>query len=1296
MNYFLIPFLMAFALIAHAQDDNIESTLFMDSLEATQLSYFDNNQMLLDLLEEYDYNFDGSRNRSNTSNDGYTDALWRVPIKIWITRRSDGSDGFAIDEAFDIIEQVNEQYDAAGTGIQFYALCDVDFIDNDNFHEFPDNATTLVSFINAHSTPEVIDLYFVREIDGFWGVARRPDQTPNLAALVTRTADISIFTHELGHVLALLHTHHPGRVAGGTNGQVGNCYQESVDRQKGNGFPCNYVGHLKCEINGDFLCDTEADPFLEDNAVTNCVYTGGDEDNWGETWTPDPTNFMSNGPFACLSTFTPMQIGVMIDAIQSRLPGSYQLPSNDFDVYEPDNLALNSNEIFMSMPQYHTFHWTPDGNGGFEACDVDWLNYSTVGTSGNFTIRTYGQGFWPTPNTILTGFGGKTDDDAHPFTGLSFLRLLNVPTGQDGFTIEVENKSVYPHQDSRGHYGIVIEDCDDCCPNGHFYNIPTLNSNTGSYNFAALTSQYTEAISEDLDVVGVDLSFNKSIPRFYLISNNVLPANNSTLKTKICNEAVVQIDNNSTLEIGDDNTNRTAHLIVKNRSTLILKSGSTLKINNNSKLIIESEGILYIEPNVTIELNGSNAILEIDGYLGLANNAVFSPSGSGHLVMGMPSSGPKISCGANSEILLKGANPTDLILEIKDNASLRPEPGLSNLVIEDGMVLMGENSFISTANAGFKLEDLDIKGSTSNTTHKGIFVNGQSNHILNRIDLQDGLHGITAYQYWNQGALLQASNLDISNCDIGLLVYGKGTFLNTCNFHHNRIGYQQELATFNSNAITSDFSNNDEYGVYFNNTSGDLRAQSCKFDLNGIDGIRFSGNASFAPSCGSAKNNGTTGIYLGMNSRLFMDDSYESQGANMNVVGNPISIRAALAKDIYLDEGRNDIMSLPYNGGHRDINGTLLISNSSPYFKQAAENHWNNRSVPCLGKPPAYGTDYQLTGVTSVPVYFTDNFRLCPPAMCASGPGDDGGDSGMNKAALNEITIISTKNFPGIALDQALNIAIGEMEIMDEHKDDLKALSLFYEILDYNYKALKTEELIYLDLAYARMLTTFHHACASGKISTNPTFGVSESNHHLQMLVACSKKMQLLVDEIVETNQFLIDQALIYHTLGRHQHALKLLANINTDKSQSNQSTRQKEMIDYYTCMISAQNDALSGDIDFTEFEERFLQCQTEKVEKVVLSANENASSFESSEINVYPNPTQDVLNIEIPIRSYEKVNLELFDVQGRLMINDNPTIIEMDQTSDYQLNIRDLREGVYFLRLKIDEKYFFHKVIKQ
>lgn len=70
-------------------------------------------------------------------------------------------------------------------------------------------------------------------------------------------------------------------------------------------------------MNGDFLCDTAADPELSDlvHTVGNdpCVYNSanGVTDNWGEIWTPNTSNIMSYSLLKCYSYFSPLQVGKM-------------------------------------------------------------------------------------------------------------------------------------------------------------------------------------------------------------------------------------------------------------------------------------------------------------------------------------------------------------------------------------------------------------------------------------------------------------------------------------------------------------------------------------------------------------------------------------------------------------------------------------------------------------------------------------------------------------------------------------------------------------------------------------------------------------------------------------------------------------------------------------------------------------------------------------------------------------------------------------------------------------------------
>jgi hypothetical protein len=74
----------------------------------------------------------------------------------------------------------------------------------------------------------------------------------------------------------------------------------------------------------------------------------------------------------------------------------------------------------------------------------------------------------------------------------------------------------------------------------------------------------------------------------------------------------------------------------------------------------------------------------------------------------------------------------------------------------------------------------------------------------------------------------------------------------------------------------------------------------------------------------------------------------------------------------------------------------------------------------------------------------------------------------------------------------------------------------------------------------------------------------------------------------------------------------------------------------------------------------------------------------------VYPNPNKGLLKIDIsnmPIES--KAELRLYDLSGTEMI------IKKDLENYSELNINYLKNGIYILRIKVNDKLFDFKVIK-
>ncbi len=73
--------------------------------------------------------------------------------------------------------------------------------------------------------------------------------------------------------------------------------------------------------------------------------------------------------------------------------------------------------------------------------------------------------------------------------------------------------------------------------------------------------------------------------------------------------------------------------------------------------------------------------------------------------------------------------------------------------------------------------------------------------------------------------------------------------------------------------------------------------------------------------------------------------------------------------------------------------------------------------------------------------------------------------------------------------------------------------------------------------------------------------------------------------------------------------------------------------------------------------------------------------------INIYPNPSNGYFFVDV--QTTEKINFAVYSATGRL-------IIQNVLPESKQISLEQFQSGVYFLRLKIGENHFFHKIIMQ
>ena len=391
------------------------------------------------------------------NNKGAFTTITYVPIRPHILRRSDGTGGMSLASMNQVIAITNSYYLMNGYGIQFY-FCGTspDYVDNDEQYNSFSNETLVAQ---GHDVTNAMNQYYVNSFaSGAGGYAYYPGNS----LITTRSFILNeswdevdmgnrLIPHELGHNFNLVHTF--GEVPG--NGTLGSgTTTELVTRGAG----------ANCTTDGDYICDTPADPYNKSGA--NLIYVNGcaqydpnstARDANGDVYAPSVENIMSYY-FPCTHNFTAGQYDRMQAGLALRQSHTaYTLDCPPTLAAAPSNVtaSLINNSVVLTWQDNAT-----NEMGYF-------IERSLSANSGFLPIGGVG------PNTATF-----TDAKITPNTTYYYrIKPSNATTAGISEVISIRSPSCHPTYSSQCAYndglssvavnGVLLSQNSGCSPNGY-------------------------------------------------------------------------------------------------------------------------------------------------------------------------------------------------------------------------------------------------------------------------------------------------------------------------------------------------------------------------------------------------------------------------------------------------------------------------------------------------------------------------------------------------------------------------------------------------------------------------------------------------------------------------------------------------------------------------------------------------------------------------------------------------------------------------------------------------------------
>lgn len=731
-----------------------------------------------------------------------------------------------------------------------------------------------------------------------------------------------------------------------------------------------------------------------------------------------------------------------------------------------------------------------------------------------------------------------------------------------------------------------------------------------------------------------------------------------------CHSSYIIVNDGGTVELGDSINvpqNNVGNLVITSGTYLELENGSTLRINTGSTLTIEPGAELIIHPGATIELDGQEAILEIQGKLTLKDNTIFAPNGSGFVRIANPAGESwhtAFEFGSNAQIELIGANTGHKVLEIIGEVQLPPSLGL--LHIEDGRVelsgsaILGIWGAVSSNNVVYT--DLELSA-----PYEGVRLYGQAHAHFNASDFFGGRKQLQALQTY------YGNSLSIEDCAFnypqltGLYAEGAGINLTDCRFKGGQIGLDVLNATLPSSIKTSIFEDQTNRGIRFKGQSA-VALNITQTDVKRTNVGILVEDVNLRMTCSRSINNQSIGLEaIGS----YIDISNE---AHNTLTGNQTGLKLHYTMDLRMADGENHLFnnSIYYIEGSFDNNHRL---------GNALSVDIANNNLP--GASNALPISMYTQNGLSVGLHNHSNNASQMTWSCYSQPSPYPGIV----LEYPSFKVINTAGFTNTYYSDAFYSAISEISFEDIAGNDLAAISTLSSLLEIPLNEPTENELALREYGLRMMMTALSNAYEQELIPLNRAVENEAENGYLHMV---TDELNQRLIENSGVNQELeyelnIAKAHLYRMAEHYDYALTTLG-----EAQITANYTDLIETDYWRCVCEAEEALLHEELTVEAYLEQKQYCQSQLNAKrapatVVKGITTAAIKKHKSSIiaSLMPNPAEQYVQISLS-ETVDECSFAVRDVQGRLIqLN---VLRENEKT--FRLNVEALAKGVYMISL--------------